>query len=191
MLYCIRTTALFVTTACGPRPVHKANDVQSPPSLHEPSVAIGANRECQAHVIQQHRIGRRWDPDEHAGIDFSLCESQTIISIGDGVITYVDVGDESSRGGTLTILHTVMSPNNVRFYRYVHLSNIRVSKGDRVSRGQSLADPWEPVEVELSKSWLKHVHLEDASDSKRSPLQYIVGCHSVTETGKLVYPVSC
>jgi murein DD-endopeptidase MepM/ murein hydrolase activator NlpD len=82
-------------------------------------------------------FGRRLDPfknswSEHLGVDFQAPTGTSIIAAGDGVVT--KAGRDPVYGNLLVIDH------GDRFQsRYAHASEILVSEGDKVQRGQTIA----------------------------------------------------
>ena len=83
-------------------------------------------------------FGPRRDPINggsrmHNGLDFAGSRGTPIVAGGDGVVEFA--GRQSGYGLTVEIRH-----NNGFMTRYAHLNRIRVSEGERVSRGELIGD---------------------------------------------------
>ncbi len=83
-------------------------------------------------------FGYRRDPINggrrlHAGVDFAGPSGTPLYATGDGVVSFA--GRQSGYGLMVTIQH----PFGIET-RYAHLSRIRVSEGQRVSRGDRIGD---------------------------------------------------
>lgn len=83
-------------------------------------------------------FGPRGDPFNgsrrmHNGIDFAGARGTQIVAGGDGIVSFT--GRQSGYGNTVEIEHS-----NGFMTRYAHLSRIRVSEGERVSRGELIGD---------------------------------------------------
>ncbi len=83
-------------------------------------------------------FGPRRDPINggsrmHNGLDFAGSRGTPIVAGGAGVVEFA--GRQSGYGLTVEIRH-----NNGFMTRYAHLSRIRVSEGERVSRGELIGD---------------------------------------------------
>ena len=81
--------------------------------------------------------------DGHGGYDWGVPEQTPLKAVADGVVTFAGEGDsffcpplqKDTTGNYVYILHT--APNGEQFEtEYVHLSQVDVKKGDRVTSGQ-------------------------------------------------------
>jgi hypothetical protein len=126
----------------------------------------------------------------HIGVDFVVTSQPDVIAIGAGEVLYVGKGlsDRMNTGETIIIRH---DQNSEAQFVYVHLENISVKVGDRVRRGQKVADAWSTND----QSWVRHVHLEflhpHMGISQRDPLRLLEGCLSAHPIKGLVFPVPC
>lgn len=77
-------------------------------------------------------FGTRWGR-LHAGVDFAGSYGTPIYATADGVVTHADW--QSGYGRLIRIQHEFGIET-----RYAHLSQIRVNKGQRVSRGERIGD---------------------------------------------------
>ncbi|WP_259945928.1 DUF5930 domain-containing protein [Jannaschia sp. W003] len=77
-------------------------------------------------------FGPRWGR-MHSGMDFAGARGTPIHSTADGVVTYA--GWQSGYGKLVKIRHAFGFET-----RYAHLNQIRVTKGQRVSRGERIGD---------------------------------------------------
>ena len=81
--------------------------------------------------------------DGHGGYDWGVPENTPLKAVADGVVTFAGEGtsfycpplQQDTTGNYVYILHT--APNGEQFEtEYVHLSDVDVKKGDRVTSGQ-------------------------------------------------------
>lgn len=125
----------------------------------------------------------------HFGTDFRVDRSQSVISVADGIVAYVE--EKGTGGGGVTILHAFPSdPRAIIMVTYFHLSNLHVKAGDNVSRGDVIGDAW----LSADKSWVPHVHLTIGgfgTVTTRDPLRFLAGCASETQAPAPIFPVSC
>lgn len=117
--------------------------------------------------------GYRRDPKTggrrmHNGQDFAGAYGTDIYATADGVVT--QAGWESGFGKLVTIQHAF----GIETY-YAHLSNILVNKGQRVSRGQHIADMGS-----TGRSTGTHLHYEvRVNDTPVNPMTYIKAARHV------------
>ncbi|ABD55446.1 M23 family metallopeptidase [Jannaschia sp. CCS1] len=83
-------------------------------------------------------FGPRGDPFNgqrrmHNGVDFASSRGTQIVAGGSGIVSFT--GRQSGYGNTVEVEHA-----NGFMTRYAHLSRIRVTEGERVSRGDLLGD---------------------------------------------------
>jgi murein DD-endopeptidase MepM/ murein hydrolase activator NlpD len=71
---------------------------------------------------------------KHAGFDIPLVQGTPIVAVADGVVTSASA---STDNGGMGIFAAITHPTGV-VTRYLHLSQLLVAKGDRVSRGQMI-----------------------------------------------------
>lgn len=83
--------------------------------------------------------------DGHGGYDWGLPENTPLKAVTDGVVTFAGEGrsffcpplEQETTGNYVYILHT--APSGEQFEtEYVHLSQVDVKKGDRVTAGQTI-----------------------------------------------------
>lgn len=114
----------------------RANDVLR--TLDEINLwRLAAERLPFAHPVngsfrQSSPFGPRWGR-MHSGIDFAGSTGTPIVAGGEGVVSFT--GRQSGYGNTIEIEHS-----SGFMTRYAHLSRIRVSEGERVSRGELIGD---------------------------------------------------
>jgi murein DD-endopeptidase MepM/ murein hydrolase activator NlpD len=83
---------------------------------------------CSGCNYGQRRSGK------HAGIDLAAKSGTNVLSPLDGVVTDAKIRNNAC-GGTLEIDHGTIDGHKTKT-RYCHLKNIKVSKGEKVSKGQ-------------------------------------------------------
>lgn len=112
-------------------------------------------------------FGMRWGR-MHAGTDFAAPHGTDIHATADGVV--IHAGWLSGYGKLIKIRHEFGIET-----RYAHLSNIRVKKGDRVSRGQHIGDMGN-----TGRSTGTHLHYEVRVNGKAvNPMTYIKAANDV------------
>lgn len=112
-------------------------------------------------------FGTRWGR-LHAGIDLAGAYGSPVHATADGVVTHA--GWESGYGRLVTIRHDFGYET-----RYAHLSQIRVSEGDRVSRGDRIGDMGNS-----GRSTGTHLHYEVRTGGKPvNPMTYIKAARNV------------
>jgi murein DD-endopeptidase MepM/ murein hydrolase activator NlpD len=77
--------------------------------------------------------GSMWSSGRHTGLDFAAAEGTPVFAGDSGTVVFA--GSAGAYGNMVKIAHG----DGVRTL-YAHLSAIRVSKGDRVERGQRIGD---------------------------------------------------
>lgn len=115
-----------------------------------------------------------------------------MLAITDGKVMYVSKieGDEyTGAGRLLTVIHTLPVKNVLVIYKYAHLANIRVARGDVVKRGQVIGEVW--TTSNPTSDWKPHVHLEWTNTPIRDPLLNLSGCVSKAPLNAVIYPVRC
>jgi murein DD-endopeptidase MepM/ murein hydrolase activator NlpD len=101
--------------------------------------------------------------DNHAGVDFAANEGTPVRATAPGVVH--DVSSDTYLGKIVTVKHKYGF-----ITRYGHCSQILVSKGDQVERGQTVA-----LVGNTGRSTAPHVHYELLKDGKNiDPLVYIL-----------------
>jgi len=112
-------------------------------------------------------FGMRWGR-MHNGTDFAAAHGTPIHATADGVITHA--GWRSGYGYLVKIEHQFGLET-----RYAHLSRIRVSEGQRVSRGDRIGDMGN-----TGRSTGTHLHYEVRMDGKAiNPMTYIKAARDV------------
>lgn len=112
-------------------------------------------------------FGRRTDPFSgrlawHKGIDFAGKAGSDIVAVGSGVVTWA--GKRSGYGNMIEINH-----GNGYTTRYGHNSDILVSVGDIISKGQTIS-----LMGSTGRSTGPHVHFEVLENGRQvNPAHYI------------------
>lgn len=108
------------------------------------------------------RFGHRWGK-KHEGIDIAAREGTSIISVESGVVIYS--GDGLGGYGNLTVI----SHKGGLFSVYAHARKNYTKKGDKVHRGQVIAEVGQ-----TGRSTGPHLHFEVRHDSKAiDPLKFL------------------
>ena len=89
-------------------------------------------------------------PGLHGGIDIPLAMNTLVLSVADGTVTHAKTN--SGYGQNIIVKHDV--DGRVFYSRYAHLSSYKVSVGDKVSSGQTIALSGN------SGTYSPHLHLE-------------------------------
>ncbi|ARO14914.1 Peptidase, M23/M37 family protein [Ketogulonicigenium robustum] len=106
-------------------------------------------------------FGTRWNR-AHEGVDFAMPIGSPIYATGEGVVTFA--GWSSGYGRLIKIRHEFGFET-----RYAHLNDIKVRVGQRVSRGERIADSGNS-----GRSTGPHLHYEVRSNgAPQNPLTYI------------------
>ena len=112
-------------------------------------------------------FGTRWGRP-HKGSDFAGATGTAIHSTADGVVTFA--GRQSGYGNLIKIQHEFGYET-----RYAHLNKIRVSVGQRVSRGERIGDMGN-----TGRSTGTHLHYEVRVGGKAvNPMKYIKAARDV------------
>lgn len=111
--------------------------------------------------------GMRWGR-MHSGTDFAAPQGTPIYATADGVVTYADW--DSGYGRLIKIQHDFGIET-----RYAHLSQIRVTSGQRVSRGERIGDMGNS-----GRSTGTHLHYEvRVGDKAVNPMIYVKAANNV------------
>jgi murein DD-endopeptidase MepM/ murein hydrolase activator NlpD len=111
--------------------------------------------------------GKRTDPftgkkEFHKGVDFAGKEGSRVVSVGDGIVSWV--GERSGYGNLVEITH-----GNGYATRYGHNKKPLVAVGDTVKKGQQIA-----LLGSTGRSTGPHVHFEVVhNDQQVNPSKYI------------------
>jgi murein DD-endopeptidase MepM/ murein hydrolase activator NlpD len=111
--------------------------------------------------------GNRTDPftgkkEFHKGVDFAGKEGSRVLSVGDGVVSWV--GERTGYGNLVEITH-----GDGYVTRYGHNKKVLVAVGDTVKKGQPIA-----VLGSTGRSTGPHVHFEVVhNDQQVNPSKYI------------------
>lgn len=111
--------------------------------------------------------GNRIDPFNgkktfHEGIDIAAKENSPVMAVADGIVSWV--GDRGGYGGLVEIDH-----GNGYVTRYAHNKTIKVSKGERVTKGEIVA-----LMGSTGRSTGPHVHYEVLRDGQHiNPYSFI------------------
>ena len=112
-------------------------------------------------------FGRRWGT-MHEGVDMAAPTGTPIYTTGDGVVTHA--GWQSGYGYMIEIQHQFGTTT-----RYGHLSKMRVSVGQKVSRGQRIGDMGS-----TGRSTGPHLHYEVRVSGKPvNPMTFIMAASNV------------
>lgn len=112
-------------------------------------------------------FGRRWGR-MHEGIDMAGADGSPIYATADG--TVVHAGWESGYGNLVTIRHDFGIET-----RYAHLSKVRVTAGQKVSRGDKIGDMGN-----TGRSTGTHLHYEvRTGGSATNPMTFIKAANNV------------
>lgn len=80
--------------------------------------------------------GSHWSKGYHTGVDFAVPVGTDILAVADGVITKANWG--KSYG--LQIVQEIGLHSKKQYCIYAHLSKILVKPGDKVKKGQHIAE---------------------------------------------------
>ena len=111
--------------------------------------------------------GNRIDPFNgkktfHEGLDIAGKTGSNVLAVADGIVTWV--GERGGYGGLVEIDH-----GNGYVTRYAHNKTLKVSKGDRVSKGEAVA-----LMGSTGRSTGPHVHFEVLRDGQHvNPYNFI------------------
>lgn len=98
----------------------------------------------------------------HEGLDIAGRSGSNVLSVADGIVTWV--GQRGGYGGLVEVDH-----GNGYVTRYAHNKTIKVKKGDRVSKGETLA-----LMGSTGRSTGPHVHFEVLRDGQHvNPYNFI------------------
>jgi murein DD-endopeptidase MepM/ murein hydrolase activator NlpD len=122
-------------------------------------------------------------------VDFAACSADAAISIGDGFVSSVQLSDGNDyTKGDMVIIGYDTADGGIAVI-YAHLTNLTVTEGAAVRRGDRIGSIWKPI----SFIWQPHIHIQilNRRDSKADPLHYLGGCQSRASRDLLVYPIPC
>jgi hypothetical protein len=153
--------------------------------------------QCKRRVMSMHNPTHQ--SDHHNGVDFVVCQGESVVAVADGHVAYVFVADyDLDKGSTVIIRHPYSTVNGYVLVMYAHLGEILVHEGEEIRRGHRLGTAWRPSERQRSYGfqWTEHVHLQLVTETARGtfdPLDLVRGCLSESQIGEqdFVYPVSC
>lgn len=98
----------------------------------------------------------------HEGLDIAGRSGSNVLSVADGIVTWV--GQRGGYGGLVEVDH-----GNGYVTRYAHNKTIKVKKGDRVNKGETLA-----LMGSTGRSTGPHVHFEVLRDGQHvNPYNFI------------------
>jgi murein DD-endopeptidase MepM/ murein hydrolase activator NlpD len=98
----------------------------------------------------------------HKGLDIAGKTGSDVLSVADGIVTWV--GERGGYGGLVEVDH-----GNGYVTRYAHNKTIKVKKGDRVAKGETLA-----LMGSTGRSTGPHVHFEVLRDGQHvNPYNFI------------------
>lgn len=123
---------------------------------------------CSGCNYGQRRSGK------HAGIDLAAKSGTNVLAPLDGVVTDAKIRNNAC-GGTLEIDHGTIDGHKTKT-RYCHLKNIKVSKGEKVSKGQVVGISGGGKDDEgKGRSSGPHLHFELYKDGNHlDPKDYIL-----------------
>lgn len=171
--------------------VSACSTTSRPSSTSKPIASTQRRCELQilnAHTAHEQKSGRIVG---HLGVDFIPPCNRTVIAIGNGLVESI-VNDDIS-GAVVVIAHDVVLQGKpfVANFMYAHLANVQISRGDRVWRGQPIAEVWQ---TQVDRRWIPHVHLElltSRGPTGGDPMMWLGGCEGRVTPPKLVFPVDC
>jgi len=89
--------------------------------------------------------------DQHTGIDFLVTPNDPILAANDGTVVYAK--NDKCAGNVITIKHPKI------YLSYLHVGDFKVKKGDKVKRGQLIADAGFLVTTKCGGG-IAHLHLQ-------------------------------
>ncbi len=100
--------------------------------------------------------GSRSSPKKHGGVDFYQKPGKKILAAADGKVYGVKVKDKCI--GNQFAIDFGKAPDGTRLYAtHMHVGKIHVKKGDKVKRGQHIADAGELVKTKCGGG-IEHLH---------------------------------
>jgi murein DD-endopeptidase MepM/ murein hydrolase activator NlpD len=98
------------------------------------------------------RRTREGNYTKHGGVDFYVKPGDPIIAANDGKI--LSIIDDVCAGPTITIKHTAN-----KYASYLHLGKFLVKKGDKVTRGQIIAEAGKQIPTKCGGG-IAHLHFQ-------------------------------
>ena len=80
--------------------------------------------------------GSHWSKGYHTGIDFAVAQGTNIVAVADGVIVNANWG----KAYGVQLVQEVVQNNKKSWVIYAHLSKALVKIGDKVTKGQHIAE---------------------------------------------------
>lgn len=127
-------------------------------------------------------IGQKYNPfykieSNHSGLDIIAGEGEAVLATADGTVSSVQRSSKGL-GNMVTIDH-----GNGYVTRYAHLSDIQVSKGQRVTKGRKLGS------VGISgNTFAPHLHYEVLKDGEpQDPINYMFASLSPSEYANVAF----
>jgi murein DD-endopeptidase MepM/ murein hydrolase activator NlpD len=82
------------------------------------------------------KLGKMWSKGYHTGIDFAVAQGTDIVAVADGVIVNANWG----KAYGVQLVQEVVHNNKKSWVIYAHLSKAFVKIGDKVTKGQHIAE---------------------------------------------------
>jgi len=92
--------------------------------------------------------------DQHTGIDFLIIPNDPILAANDGKVVYAK--NDKCAGNVITIKHPKI------YLSYLHVGDFKVKKGDKVERGQVIADAGKLITTQCGGG-IEHLHFQISS----------------------------
>ena len=89
--------------------------------------------------------------DRHTGVDFLITPNDPILAANDGKVVYAK--KDKCAGNVMTIKHPKI------YLSYLHIGDFKVRKGDKIKRGQIIADAGFLVRTKCGGG-IAHLHLQ-------------------------------
>ncbi|MFN0248155.1 MAG: M23 family metallopeptidase [Kofleriaceae bacterium] len=146
---------------------------------------------AEDNILTRHRPVRNGKfVSGHIGVDFLGRAGASVVAIGDGVVTVV-FGDDAdiNHGSSVLVDHTSFLYTHYLMASYVHLEQVIVTEGQRVTRGQVIGRIWGGGD-----QWPSHVHLTiDTSGpvEDEDPLRFVRVPLRCARPQELVLPIEC
>ena len=111
--------------------------------------------------------GSRSQPRKHGGVDFYQKPGEKILAAGDGKVYGVKIKDKCV--GNQFAIYFGKSPDGTNLYAtHMHVGKIHVKKGDKVKRGQHIADAGDLVKTSCGGG-MEHLHFHMSKSRGSDP----------------------
>jgi murein DD-endopeptidase MepM/ murein hydrolase activator NlpD len=82
------------------------------------------------------KLGKMWSKGYHTGVDFAVAQGTDIVAVADGVI----VNSNWGKAYGVQLVQEIVHNNKKSWVIYAHLSKALVKIGDKVTKGQHIAE---------------------------------------------------